>query len=181
MGAYQRMACTENNLYREQCRLHLEDDKGTYGKVEKTKEDILEDVLLKLKGILIPFKKHGEGWKAVCESIIRDATTVEKEGKLCKFYLIWKLHKPECSWNPDPTHSGGDRLHNWPCITFSTLSTAARGLEAQECLKRLAGSYSNLRELQRDVQIQTHDRRCCCPLPLYQTGPRNGRFTMVHG
>jgi hypothetical protein len=82
------------DLYREQCRLHLEDDKGTYGKVEKTKEDILEDVLLKLKGILIPFKKHGEGWKAVCESIIRDATTVEKEGKLCKFYLIWKLHKP---------------------------------------------------------------------------------------
>jgi hypothetical protein len=28
-------------LYRKQCRLHLEDDKGTYGKVEKTKEDIL--------------------------------------------------------------------------------------------------------------------------------------------
>jgi hypothetical protein len=54
------------DLYREQCQLHLEDDKGTYGKVEKTKEDILENVLLKLKGILIPFKKHGECWKAVC-------------------------------------------------------------------------------------------------------------------
>jgi hypothetical protein len=53
------------DLYREQCRLHLEDDKGTYGKVEKTKDDILEDVPPELKGILIPFKKHGEGWKAV--------------------------------------------------------------------------------------------------------------------
>jgi hypothetical protein len=80
------------DLYREQCRLHLEDDKGTYSKVEKTKEDILDDVFLKLKGILIHFKKHGEGWKSVCESI-RDATNVVKEGKLRKFYLIWKLHK----------------------------------------------------------------------------------------
>jgi hypothetical protein len=40
------------DLYREQCRLHLEDDKGTYCKVEKTKEGILDDVFLKLKGIL---------------------------------------------------------------------------------------------------------------------------------
>ena len=102
-------------------------------------------------------------------------------GSSCAVRAFRPAQTRKCSWNPDPTHSGGDRLHNWPCITFSTLSTAARGLEAQECLKRLAGSYSNLRELQRDVQIQTHDRRCCCPLPLYQTGPRNGRFTMVHG
>jgi hypothetical protein len=30
----------------------------------------------------------------VCESILRDATNVVKEGKLlCKFYLIWKLPK----------------------------------------------------------------------------------------
>ena len=70
------------DLYREQCRLHLEDDKGTYGKVEKTKEDILEDVLLKLKGILIPFKKHGEGWKAVCESIIRVHDDCTEGGKV---------------------------------------------------------------------------------------------------
>jgi hypothetical protein len=76
------------DLYREQCRLHLEDDKGTYGKVEKTKEDIPDDVFLKLKGILMHFKKHDEGWKSVCESILRDATDVVKEGKLCKIDLI---------------------------------------------------------------------------------------------
>jgi hypothetical protein len=34
------------DLYREQCRLHLQGDKGTYGKVEMTKEDILDDVFL---------------------------------------------------------------------------------------------------------------------------------------
>jgi hypothetical protein len=100
-----------------------------------------------------------------------------EDGRLRSCKQIFHLEAAQtrkCSWNPDPTHSGGDRLH-------TTLSTAARGLEAQECLKRLAGSYSNFRELQRDVQIQTRDSRCCCPLPLYQTGPRNGRFTMVHG
>jgi uncharacterized protein (DUF4415 family) len=79
------------DLYREQCQLHLEDDKGTYGKVKKSKEDILNDVFLKVKGILIHFKKHGKGWKSLCESILRDATNVVKEGKLFKFYLIWIL------------------------------------------------------------------------------------------
>ena len=37
------------DLYAEQCRLHLEDDKGTYGKiVNQTKEDIIEEILQKL-------------------------------------------------------------------------------------------------------------------------------------
>ena len=39
------------------------------------------------------FKKHSEGWKAVCDLILQDASDVAKEGRLCKFYLIWKLHK----------------------------------------------------------------------------------------
>ena len=81
-------------LYAEQCRLHLEDDKGTSGKIsDRTKEDIIKEILLKLGGILIPFKMHGEGWKAVCDSILRHARDVAKEGRLCKFYIIWKLHK----------------------------------------------------------------------------------------
>jgi hypothetical protein len=50
---------------------------GAYGKVEKTREDILKDVLLKLNGILKirlkSFKKHGKGWKSVCESTFCDA------------------------------------------------------------------------------------------------------------
>ena len=39
------------------------------------------------------FKKHSEGWKAVCDLILQDASDVAKEGRLCKFYLIWKLQK----------------------------------------------------------------------------------------
>ena len=82
------------DLYAEQCRLHLEDDKGTYGKIfDRTNEDIIKEILVKLGGILIPFKKRGEGCKAACEFILRDARDVAKEGRLCKFYLIWKLHK----------------------------------------------------------------------------------------
>ena len=42
--------------------MHLEDGDGTYSKIaDKTREDILEEILSWLKSILIPFKKQGEG------------------------------------------------------------------------------------------------------------------------
>ena len=41
----------------------------------------------------MPFKKQGEGFKLICDSIIRDASETAKSGKLCSFYIIWKLHK----------------------------------------------------------------------------------------
>ena len=88
--------------------MHLEDDNGTYGKiVHRTKEDIIEEILQKLCGILIPFKKLGEGWKAVCYSILRNASSVAKEGRFCKFHLI-KCIKWQMKWQmrlesgPDP-------------------------------------------------------------------------------
>lgn len=81
-------------LFNEQCRLHLEDSKGTYCRIDnQSREDILEEVLSKLRMILIPFKRQGEAWKIVCESIIRDAIEAAKTGRLCRFYIIWKLHK----------------------------------------------------------------------------------------
>lgn len=43
--------------------------------------------------ILTPFKKLGEGWKQVAESIIRDSSKAVKGGRLCNFYIIWKPHK----------------------------------------------------------------------------------------
>ena len=43
--------------------------------------------------ILIPFKKQGMGWAHVAESLLRDSTAAVKGGRLCKFYIIWKLHK----------------------------------------------------------------------------------------
>ena len=81
-------------LFKEQCLLHLEDGKGTYCKiVDQTREDILEEILSRLRMILIPFKTRGMGWAHVAESILRDSNTAVKGGRLCKFYIIWKLHK----------------------------------------------------------------------------------------
>ena len=81
-------------LFKEQCLLHLEDGKGTYWKIEdQTREDILEEILSRLRMILIPFKTQGMGWAHVAESILRDSSTAVKGGRLCKFYVIWKLHK----------------------------------------------------------------------------------------
>ena len=81
-------------LFKEQCLLHLEDGKGTYYKIaDQTREDILEEILSRLRTILIPFKRQGEGWKHVAESIIWDSSKAVTGGRLCRFYIIWKLHK----------------------------------------------------------------------------------------
>ena len=68
--------------------------KGTYWKItDRSKEDILEDVLLELRRIILPFKRQGKGWEMIVDSINRDSTKAAKGGRLCKFYVIWKLHK----------------------------------------------------------------------------------------
>jgi hypothetical protein len=61
--------------------------------VDETKEDILNGILLKLRAILCRFKEQGTSWAYTCNSIIREATNAVKRGKLCNFYIIWKLHK----------------------------------------------------------------------------------------
>lgn len=82
------------DLFKEQCLMHLEDEKGTYWKItDRSKEDILEDVLLELRRIILPFKRQGKGWEMIVDSINRDSTKAAKGGRLCKFYVIWKLHK----------------------------------------------------------------------------------------
>ena len=82
------------SLFKEQCTLHLEDGKGTYNKiVNRYAGDILEDVLLKLQAILLPFKERGGGLALVTESIKRDSERAAESRRLCKFYIIWKLHK----------------------------------------------------------------------------------------
>ena len=53
---------SSKELFKEQCLLHLEDGRGTYWLIaEKTRSDILEEILSRLKSILIPFKKQGGG------------------------------------------------------------------------------------------------------------------------
>jgi hypothetical protein len=84
-------------LAREQCRLHLEDqEKGTYRRiVDETKEDILQGILLKLRSVLCRFKGIGNtgAWDYICSSVLRNAEEAVKGGRLCVFYIIWKLHK----------------------------------------------------------------------------------------
>ncbi len=88
-------------LARDQCRLHLENQqKGTYRRiVDETKEDILHGVLLKLQSVLCHFKSIGNtgAWDYICSSILRNAEEAVKGGRLCLFYIIWKLHKAPCA------------------------------------------------------------------------------------
>jgi hypothetical protein len=49
--------------------------------------------MLSYNMILIPFKAQGMGWAHVTESIIGDSSTSVKGGRLCKFYIKWKLQK----------------------------------------------------------------------------------------
>ena len=82
------------SLFKEQCLLHLEDGKGTYNKIEgRSRGDILEDVRLNLRNRLIRFKEKGAIWTEVVTSIVRDSEEAAKKGRLCKFYILWKLHK----------------------------------------------------------------------------------------
>ena len=62
--------------------MHLEDEKGTYWKItDRSKEDILEDVLLELRRIILPFKRQGKGWEMIVDSINRDSTKAAKGGR----------------------------------------------------------------------------------------------------
>ena len=73
------------DLFKEQCLIHLEDEKETYWKItDRSKEDILEDVLLELRRIILTFKRQGKGWEMTVDSINRDSTKAAKGGRLGK-------------------------------------------------------------------------------------------------
>ena len=85
---------SSRELVKEQCRLNLEDEKGTYCHiVDQSREDILDEILYRLLNALLPFKSKGEAWQWVCDTLLRHSREAAKTGRLCKFYIIWKLHK----------------------------------------------------------------------------------------
>ena len=52
------------DLFKEQCLMHLEDEKRTYWKItDRSKEDILEDVLLEILRIILPFQRQARDGK----------------------------------------------------------------------------------------------------------------------
>lgn len=82
------------DLFEEQCLLHLEDEKCTYCKIiHQSKDALLEDILIDLRSITLPFKKHGEGWAHIVDTLNRDSSRIAAKGRMCNFYIIWKLHK----------------------------------------------------------------------------------------
>ena len=82
------------SLFKEQCLLHLEDAKGTYRQVyDRSTEDIMDDITRRLSHVLSPFKSKGEGWSHLVESLVKDSKKLAARGKVCKFYILWKLHK----------------------------------------------------------------------------------------
>ena len=80
------------DLYHELCQLHLYDDNGTY-------EPILESqqkVVLKLKQLLVTHCNDCEATvtRILARTLTNYADDSLSHGNLCKFYIIWKLHKP---------------------------------------------------------------------------------------
>ena len=80
------------DLYVQQCLLHLKDDKGTYEKIYKSKEVILKETLLKLKKLLNAYKDD-EDIRKLSSKFLRWAEESVENKILCKFYIIWKMHK----------------------------------------------------------------------------------------
>ena len=82
------------NLYIEQCSKHLFDAKGTYEPICDSKENILHKVVNKLKSLLSTYCNECSATQQLAKKLTEWAEDSLKKGTLCKFYVIWKLHKP---------------------------------------------------------------------------------------
>lgn len=81
------------DLYLEQCEKHLRDDKGTYQYTAKPKDLILADVVRRLKALLHCCLDDDPAIQPLARTLMKWADDALNRGKLCKFYIIWKLHK----------------------------------------------------------------------------------------
>jgi hypothetical protein len=80
-------------FFQKHCQVHLEDVKGTYWRiVDKSKEDVIDDVFLQQK-ILLLLRLLGGCWKSIAKYIESDSLDVRHRGQLCKFCTILKLQK----------------------------------------------------------------------------------------
>ena len=81
------------DLYLEQCEMHLRDDKGTYMYTDRPKDLILEDVIIRLKTLVSNCFNDDPATKPLVRTLTKWADHSSNRGRLCKFYVIWKLHK----------------------------------------------------------------------------------------
>ena len=82
------------DLYIEQCEKHLRDGKGTYQHTEKPKDLIVQDVVRRLKNLLYDCLHTESATQSLARTLTKWADASLSRGRLCKFYVIWKLHKP---------------------------------------------------------------------------------------
>ena len=81
------------DLYLDQSKLHLEDRKGTYECISESKKQILGFVVDRLKYMLAAYSEPGSAVEQLSKTFLNWASASLGREKLCKFYVIWKLHK----------------------------------------------------------------------------------------
>ena len=81
------------DLYLKQCHLLLYDEKGTYMHTAKPKDLILQEVVHRLKCLVHDCLGIEPATRSLANTLKRWADDSLNQGRLCKFYVIWKLHK----------------------------------------------------------------------------------------
>jgi hypothetical protein len=81
------------DLYMEQCRKLLFDEQGTYEYTEQPKDLILSSLVRRLKNLVNDCLGTESATQALARTLTKWADESLKRGRLCKFYVIWKLHK----------------------------------------------------------------------------------------
>ena len=81
------------DLYLKQCHLLLYDDKGTYMHTAKPKDMILQDIVHRLKCLVQDCLGAESATQSLARTLQKWANDSLKQGRLSKFYAIWKLHK----------------------------------------------------------------------------------------
>jgi hypothetical protein len=81
------------DLYLEQCKKHLFDEKGTYEYTAKPKDMILKDVARRLKNLLNDCFGDDPATKSLAQTLTKWTDDSLKRDRLANFYVIWKLHK----------------------------------------------------------------------------------------
>ena len=81
------------DLFLEQCALHLYDGKNTYEPISGGRDEILQHIVNKLKRLLTACCHGSPALIQLATTLRKYAEDSLKYGSLCKFYVIWKLHK----------------------------------------------------------------------------------------
>ena len=81
------------DLYLEQCKKLLIDGIGTYEHTEQPKDLILNSLVRRLKNLVDECFGSESSTQALARTLTKWSDDSLKRGRLCKFYVIWKLHK----------------------------------------------------------------------------------------